>query len=65
MSLGWKVLEATEKEHNIGNQYPKDTIELGEYEGNSKSLNTSLSGLTNSIFTKGCNAHLPKKHGKS
>ena len=34
MSLGWKVWAATKKEHNIGNQYPTDTVELGEYEGN-------------------------------
>ena len=52
MYLGWKVLEANEKEHNIGNLYPKDTLELGEYEGNSKSLNAVLSGLTNTVFTK-------------
>ena len=29
-----------------------DTVELGEYEGNSKALNTILSGLKNSVFTK-------------
>ena len=52
MSLGWKVWEATEKEHNIGNLYPIDTLKLGEYEGNSKSLNAILSGLTNTMFTK-------------
>ena len=52
MSLGWKVWAATKKEHNIGNKYPTDTIELGEYEGNSKALNIVLSGLTNSVFTK-------------
>ena len=52
MSLGWKVWAATEKEHNIGNQYPTYTIELGQYEGNSKSLNAVLSGLTNTVFTK-------------
>ena len=49
MSLGWKVWAATEKEHNIGNQYPTDTVELGEYEGNSKSLNVILSCLTTSL----------------
>ena len=32
MSLGWKVWEATEKDLKIGNQYPIDTVELGEYE---------------------------------
>ena len=52
MSLGWKVWEATQKEQKIGNQYPTDIVELGEYEGNSKALNTILSGLTNSVFTK-------------
>ena len=52
MSLGWKVWEETEKEINIGNQYPIDTIELGEYEGNDKALNAILSGLTNTLFTK-------------
>ena len=49
---GMEVWEATEKELKIGNQYPTYIVELGEYEGNSKSLNTILSGLTNSIFTK-------------
>ena len=52
MSLGWKVWAAIGKELNIVIQYPRDTIELGEYEGNSKSLNTIFSGLTNSVFTK-------------
>ena len=52
MSLGWKFWEATEKEHNIGNLYPTDTLELGEYEGNGKALNAILSGLTNTVFTK-------------
>ena len=52
MSLGWKVWASIEKELKIGNQYLVETIELGEYEGNSKSLNTILSGLTNSVFTK-------------
>ena len=52
MALGWKVWEATEKEHNIGNQYPTDTVELREYEGNSKALNAILSRLTNNVFTK-------------
>ena len=48
---GMEGLEAIE-ECNIGNQYPMDTVELGEYEGNAKSLNAILSGLTNSVFTK-------------
>ena len=52
MSLGWKVWKATKKELKIGNQYPTDIVDLGEYEGNSKSLNAILSGLTNSVFTK-------------
>ena len=52
MSLGWKVWEATEKDLNIGNQYPIGTIELGQYQGNAKALNAILSGLTNSVFTK-------------
>ena len=52
MSLGWKVWEATEKECNIWNRYPIDTVELGEYEGNSKALDAILSGLTNNVFTK-------------
>ena len=52
MSLGWKFWEATKKDLRIGSLYPTDTVELGEYEGNFKALNTILSGLTNSIFTK-------------
>ena len=39
MSLGWKVWEATEKDLKIGNQYTIEIVELGEYEGNAKSLN--------------------------
>ena len=42
MSLGWKVWEATQQYHKIGNRYPTDTIELGEYEGNSKILKHNL-----------------------
>ena len=52
MSLGWKVLEATEKEYKIDDQAPTDLEELGQYEGNAKAINAILSGLTNSIFTK-------------
>ena len=52
MSLGWKVWAVTQQYHKIGNQYPTNTVELGEYEGNSKALNTILSGLTNSVFNK-------------
>ena len=52
MSLGWEVWEATQQDHKLGNQYPTDTVELGEYEGNAKALNAILSGLTKSVFTK-------------
>ena len=52
MSLGWKVWEATEKQYKIDDQEPTDREELGQYEGNSKSLNAILIGLTNSVFTK-------------
>ena len=52
MSLGWKVWDATKNEVTIGNQYPTDTVELGQYEGNAKALNAILSGLTQSVFTK-------------
>ena len=52
MSLGWKVWEATEKEYKIEDQAPTDSVELAQYEGNSKSLNAILSGLTNFVFTK-------------
>ena len=38
MPLGWKVWAATEKELNIGNRYPTDIVELGQYEGNAKAL---------------------------
>ena len=65
MSLGWKFWEATEKELNIGNQYPTDTVELGEYEGNAKSLNAILNGLINFVLLKLCYAHLPNKLGTS
>ena len=52
MSLQWKVWDTTEKEVTIGNQYPTNIVELGQYQGNAKSLNAILSGLTNTIFTK-------------
>ena len=52
MSLGWKVWATTEKEVTIGYHSPIDTVELGQYEGNAKSLNAILSGLTNTVFTK-------------
>ena len=52
MSLGWKVWEASEKEYKIDDQAPTNLEELGQYEGNSKSLNAIPSGLKNSVFTK-------------
>ena len=52
MSLGWKVWAATKKEVLVGNRYPTDIVELGEYEGNAKALNSILNGLTDSVFTK-------------
>ena len=52
VSLGWKVWAATEKEYKIDFQAPTNPEELGQYQGNSKSLNAILSGLTNSVFTK-------------
>ena len=52
MSLGWKVWVATKKEVPVGNQYPRDIVELGKYEGNFKSLNAILSGLTKNVFIK-------------
>ena len=52
MSLRWKVWDAIEKKVTIGDQYPTDTVELGQYEGNAKALNAILSGLTNIVFTK-------------
>ena len=52
MSLGWKVWEVIEKEYKIEDQEPIDPQELVQYEGNAKSLNAILSGLTNSVFTK-------------
>ena len=52
MSLGWKVLVATEKKYKIEDQAPTDPVELGQYEGNAKSLNSILSELTKSVFTK-------------
>ena len=52
MSLGWKVWDETVKEYKTSDQAPADNIELAQYEGNSKALNSILSGLTNSVFTK-------------
>ena len=52
MSLGWKIWEATEKEYKIDDQASTDLEELGQHEGNAKSLNAILSGLTNFVFMK-------------
>ena len=52
MSLGWKVLVATEKEYKIEDQAPTDPVELDQHEGNANSLNAILSGLKNSVVTK-------------
>ena len=65
MSLGWKVWATTEKEVPMGNQYPRDTVELGQYEGNAISLNAILSGLTNTVFTKFMQCTSTNKHGIS
>ena len=52
MSLGWKVLVATEKEYKIEDQAPTNPVELGQHEVNSKSINAILSGMKNSVVTK-------------
>ena len=53
MSLGWKVFEATEREYkNIKEILPTNSVELGQYEGNEKVLNSILSGLANTVFVK-------------
>ena len=53
MSLGWKVWEATEREYKItDDNLLTDNVELGQYEGNAKSLNAILSELTNILFVK-------------
>ena len=52
MSLGWKVWAATQKEFKIENNLPTYILELNQYEGNAKSPNVILSGLTNSVFVK-------------
>ena len=52
MSLGWKVWATTKKEYEIDDQSPTNPEDLGQSEGNAKSLNAILSGLTNSVFTK-------------
>ena len=51
MTLGWKVWAATKREYKItDNGLPTDSVELGQYEGNAKALNSILSGLTNTVF---------------
>ena len=65
MSLGWKVWEANEKEYKIADNLFTDRLELDQYEGNAKALNEILSGLTNSVFKKNCDARLPNNHGIS
>ena len=52
MSLGWKVWEATEKEYKIAENLPTHILELDQYEGNAKSLNSILSGLKNFLLVK-------------
>ena len=52
MSLGWKVWDATENVFKIIHNLPIDILELDQYDGNTKSLNAILSGLTNSVFIK-------------
>ena len=52
-SLGWKVWSTTKKEFKIEEYIlPTDRLELYQYEGNEKSLNSILSGLTNFVFVK-------------
>ena len=51
MSLGCKVWEATEREYKItDNNLPTNSMELGQYEGNEKALNSIPSGLTNTVL---------------
>ena len=52
MSLGWNVWATTKNQVTIVYRYPTNTIELGQYEGNAKSLNAIFSRLTNTVFTK-------------
>ena len=52
MSLEWKVHAIAEKEYKIKYHLPIDILELEKYEVNEKSINSILSGLTNSIFVK-------------
>ena len=52
MSLGWKVWEAIEKEYKIEDSLPIDILELYQYDINAKSLNSILSGFTNSVFVE-------------
>ena len=52
MSLGWKVWATTKKEYKIAYILPTDSLELEQYEGSAKALNSILSGLNNSVFVK-------------
>ena len=53
MCLGLKVWVAPEREYKIiVDSVPTDSVELGQYEGNEKSLNAISSGLTNTVFVK-------------
>ena len=40
------------KKNKIGDNLPTDNLELDQYQGNAKALNSILSGLTNSVFKK-------------
>ena len=52
MSPRWKVWATTEKECEIADNLPTYILELDQCEGNAKSLNSILSGLTKSVFVK-------------
>ena len=52
MSLGWKFRAATEKEYKIADILSTNKLELDQYEGNAKALNSILSGWTISVFVK-------------
>ena len=53
MSLGWKVRATTKREYkNIDDFLPTDSVELGQYEGNAKALNSIISRFANIVFVK-------------
>ena len=52
IALGYKVWRSVEKEYKVPYDLLDDRDELDQYEANAKSLNTILSGLTNSVFIK-------------